>query len=85
MLDDDAWSDEPQSGAEAPTTTKTAKDAGTIARGRRDKPVRVGGGGVIECCAAHKTTDKGDTSKKLVEGSTHGSTRLRPRPDDGAC
>ena len=41
-----------------------------------------GGTGLgIECCAAHKTTDKGDTSKKLVERST----RLRPRPDDGAC
>jgi hypothetical protein len=41
----------------------------------------VGVGFGIECCAAHKTTDKGDTSKKLVERST----RLRPRPDDGAC
>ena len=82
MLDGEAWSNEPQSGAEALTTTKPAKEAGTIARGRRDKPVRVGGYGLgIECCAAHKTTDKGDTSKKLVERST----RLRPRPYDGAC
>ena len=41
-----------------PTTTKPATDtdAGTIERGRRDKPVRVaGGGGGIECGAAHKT------------------------------
>ena len=41
-----------------PTTTKpaTGTDAGTIERGRRDKPVRVaGGGGGIECGAAHKT------------------------------
>ena len=48
---------------EAPTTTKPATDtdAGTIERGRRDKPVRVGGGGGgIECGAAHKTGARGD-------------------------
>jgi hypothetical protein len=41
----------------------------------------VGVGFGIECWAAHKPTDKGDTSKELVERST----RLRPRPYDGAC
>jgi hypothetical protein len=81
VLDGDAWSNEPQSEAEEPTTNKPATEAGTIARGRRDIPVRVGVGFGIECWAAHKPTDKGDTSQKLVERST----RLRPRPDDGAC
>jgi hypothetical protein len=43
VLDGEAWSNEPHREAEARTTTKPAKEAGTIARGRRDKPVRVGG------------------------------------------
>ena len=41
----------------------------------------VGIGCGIECCVAHKTTDKGDNNNnnnnnnnRLVEGSTHGST-----------
>jgi hypothetical protein len=52
---------------EAPTTTKPATDtdAGTIERGRRDKPVRVGGGGGgIECGAAHKSSSR--SSSELV-------------------
>ena len=47
-----------------PTTTKPATDtdAGTIERGRRDKPVRVGGGGGgIE--VPHTRLGQGETSK----------------------
>ena len=64
MLDDDAWSRAAWSNEakRTPTTTKPATDtdAGTIERGRRDKPVRVGG---YSAWCRTQNLGKGDTSK----------------------
>jgi len=73
VLDDDAWrSNGPKSGGTHHQKPDTDTDADTIERARRHKPVRVGGGGGIECGAAHKT---GQRRHKQDWWGPHGSTK----------
>jgi len=64
---------------EAPHHHECGTDTGTIERGRRDKPVRVGGGGDSnECGAAHKTGARADKARMVVHKPKLLPYALRP-------